>query len=165
MDIFWTKEEGPSIKIGFTKDFLKSGELWHIYPVKYKVSKGKPFLVIESTEEQLSIDSPLSGKITYFNDKAVSFPCLLEETDVIAILSNEVTDSAPIKRSPRPHEVIAVGDNGLNQHEIPAEARDRVMRDIEEYMNNLHRLRQVIPPPVPRPIAVDEVVRDDEIGF
>jgi len=94
MSIFWLKESNNEVSFGFTKEFLeKSGDICHIYNIKNRVAKNKPFLVIESTEDQISIDSPITGRLSYMNNKAISFPCLLKEDDVVAILVKETKET------------------------------------------------------------------------
>jgi hypothetical protein len=131
MNIFWTKEEENQIKLGFTKAFLeKAAELWHVYPIKHKLSKGKPFLVIECTEEQFSIESPLTGKLTYMNEKAITFPCLLKEDDVVAIISNETLQESPIPTPTWVHVGEAVPGRGpVNLAEFVVHHNGAVLHD------------------------------------
>ena len=125
MSIFWLKENNNEVSFGFTKEFLeKSGDICHIYNIKNRVAKNKPFLVIESTEDQISIDSPITGRLSYMNNKAISFPCLLKEDDVVAILIKEATTTVSFDEAttvnvepPRPRVMPNGFDAVMFQHQ------------------------------------------------
>lgn len=81
----WVLRNGESTKIGFTRSFINSlNHCWHIMPGNVRQVKEKsPLLAIESHEGLISVPSPVTGNVVFWNDKASNFPEKLTEEDVI----------------------------------------------------------------------------------
>lgn len=77
------------INVGFTPNFLQIlEECWHILPYGKGVIREKdPLMAVETNDELLSIQSPISGVLMNFSEKAMNFPDKLTSDDVIVSLN------------------------------------------------------------------------------
>lgn len=89
-EFIWTeKQENGTINIGFTQQFInrKMAECFHVLQADVrKIDKDGPLFVIETNEALESIKSPITGSVSYYNNKALNFPDRLKENDIIMTL-------------------------------------------------------------------------------
>lgn len=97
VDKIWFMKDKGTIQVGFNKSFLRElseGSCWHIMPANNRRVKEKlPLLTVESSDELVSIPSPVSANVYSFSDKARNFPEKLNEDDVVIELRESDTKS------------------------------------------------------------------------
>lgn len=88
----WFTTEKDETRIGFTRSFIaeRLSECFHVLPADTKNVKEKgPLLVLETNDGLEPVCSPVTGRLTYFNEKARNFPDRLTEEDCIVSLSSK----------------------------------------------------------------------------
>lgn len=94
----WFEKKGTEIQMGFTPQML--GELddcWHLLPAasnKQEIRENQPLLSVETNDGLFSVPTPVSGIITFFDNKAMNFPQKLTTDDVVCV----VKDAEEVRR-------------------------------------------------------------------
>jgi glycine cleavage system H lipoate-binding protein len=98
----WFTTEKDETRIGFTRSFIaeRLSECFHVLPADTKNVKEKgPLLVLETNDGLEPVCSPVTGRLTYFNEKARNFPDRLTEEDcIVSLSSKELKKIAPMPR-------------------------------------------------------------------
>jgi len=100
-NIWQETDKAGVVSIGLRQTYLeeKMQECFHILQADaINLKKGGPMMVIETNDGLESLKSPLTGRITFFNDKARNFPDRLVEDDVIFTVLPEGVKAVEVKR-------------------------------------------------------------------
>lgn len=96
------------VEVGFTGEFL--GELdgcWHMLPAagqKTEIKEQQPLVAVETNDGLFSLPSPVSGIITFFDNKAMNFPEKLDTDQVVCVVKDAEAIRAEEKRIREEHE-------------------------------------------------------------
>jgi len=104
-NIWQETDKAGVVSIGLRQTYLeeKMQECFHILQADAQhLKKGGPMMVIETNDGLESLKSPLTGRITFFNDKARNFPDRLVEDDVIFTVLPEGVKPVEVKRKAAP---------------------------------------------------------------
>lgn len=85
----WFKEtKDKKISIGLTDSFVDLlKECFHIIPSRLQfIKENSPLFSVETNTELFSINSPCSGILTYFNEKALRYPDKIDQEDCIFVI-------------------------------------------------------------------------------
>lgn len=107
----WTEtDKVGTVSIGLRQSYLeeKMQECFHILQADaLNLKRGGPMMVIETNDGLESLKSPLTGRITFFNDKARNFPDRLVEDDVIfTVLPEGVKPVEVKKKAAKPKDIF-----------------------------------------------------------
>lgn len=125
----WTETDKVGVvSIGLRQSYLeeKMQECFHILQADaLNLKRGGPMMVIETNDGLESLKSPLTGRITFFNDKARNFPDRLVEDDVIFTVLPEGVKPVEVKKKaiPKPKFV-----DWYDFEEQAAQGQDRAAR-------------------------------------
>lgn len=88
----WFEKKGTEIQIGFTANLLSElDDCWHLLPAasnKQEIRENQPLLSVETNEGLFSVPTPVSGIITFFDNKAMNFPQKLTTDDVVCVVKD-----------------------------------------------------------------------------
>ena len=94
----WFEKKGTEIQIGFTANLLSElDDCWHLLPAasnKQEIRENQPLLSVETNDGLFSVPTPVSGIITFFDNKAMNFPQKLTTDDVVCV----VKDAEEVRR-------------------------------------------------------------------
>lgn len=100
---YWWETTGDKTVVGFTPVMLeKMQECFHIVPGKQRgpVREKGPLMSVECLEGLFSIPSPVSGIITFFENKAMNFPDRLTADDTICVITDAKAAAEKKKKVP-----------------------------------------------------------------
>lgn len=88
-DIFWGREDGKELRVGFTPNGLASfGQIWQFIPrlqIGETVQYGQAIATIESTTALRSLCIPVEGRLTWINPEILTAPELVsDKMDIFA---------------------------------------------------------------------------------
>ena len=119
----WFEKKGTEVQIGFTSNLLSELEdCWHLLPAasnKTEIKENQPLLSVETNDGLFSVPTPVSGIITFFDNKAMNFPQKLTTDDVVCV----VTDAEEIKKKKQNDEDALRQLLQENNRRIEAEAQ------------------------------------------
>ena len=162
----WFEETKNGVAIGLTKTTLAElAECWHLMPASQRVviKEGQPLLSVETNEGLSSIPSPVTGIITFFDNKAMNMPDHLdEETPVCTVTPQDQVKKAAAKKieeelNPfRAPELVGNFVDEANRIREQMRAQAREMQIQQEMARNQ---------PPARPIGGAEAVRRQNMMF
>lgn len=117
----WFTTEKDETRIGFTRSFIaeRLSECFHVLPADTKNVKEKgPLLVLETNDGLEPVCSPVTGRLTYFNEKARNFPDRLTEEDCIVSLSSK--ELTKVVKTPRLAGYVGIVNNNAQQFNFNA---------------------------------------------
>ena len=88
----WFEKKGTEVNIGFTSSLLSElDDCWHLLPAasnKQEIRENQPLLSVETNDGLFSVPTPVSGIITFFDNKAMNFPQKLTTDDVVCVVKD-----------------------------------------------------------------------------